>query len=39
MATKTDNTEQSTRRSRIAEWLDANRGGIAVVTDWRAVNR
>lgn len=27
------------RQTRISEWMSANRGGIAVVTDWRAVNR
>lgn len=31
--------QQPQRQSRAGEWLDAHRGGIATVNDWRAVNR
>ena len=31
--------EQPTRKSKVAEWLDAHPGGIIEVHDWRAVNK
>lgn len=37
MTNKQDTTPK--RQSKAGEWLDAHPGGIAVVTDWRAVNR
>ena len=31
--------QQQPRQSRAGEWLDAHRGGIITVNDWRAVNK
>ena len=39
METKQKSKQPIVKQSRIGEWLDANKGGIAIVTDWRAVNK